>query len=108
MYREEQSLNYLNIKLELYIHDVFPGFTQLLDQEKVKLILSEPTICKVFAKFIADIYEDSLNTKCKGQADLTTLFRPSHPALPCSPNFVNNVSLTCNNVNNYFIYASFL
>jgi hypothetical protein len=41
------------------------------------------TICKVSAKFIADIYEDkSLNTKCKGQADFTTLFRPAHPALP--------------------------
>jgi hypothetical protein len=40
------------------MEDVFQGFTQLLDQEKVKLILSEPTICKVSAKFIADIYED--------------------------------------------------
>jgi hypothetical protein len=35
------------------MEDVFPGFTQLSDQEKVKLILNEPTICKVSAKFIA-------------------------------------------------------
>jgi hypothetical protein len=55
--------------------DVFPGFIQLLDQEKVKLIHSEPTICKLSAKFIADIYEDS-RTSCSP-----------------SPNFVDNVSL---------------
>jgi hypothetical protein len=58
------------------MEDAFPGFTQLSDQEKVKLILSDPTICSVSAKFIADINEDSLNKK----------YSPS-------PNFVDNVSL---------------
>jgi hypothetical protein len=41
------------------MEDVFPGFTQLSGQEKViGLILNEPIICKVSAKFSADIYED--------------------------------------------------
>jgi hypothetical protein len=67
------------------MEDVFPGFTQLLDQEKVKFILSEPS--KVSAKFIADIYEDRVLIQ-------NVRDNPISARTSCSPspNFVNNVS----------------